>query len=713
MAWVNDNQGGQYWVPDNSMTGAAAGGASSGVAPGSPAAPGSMYPINPGYQPAGGGPSPGYTPGGGPQFSPLSYGPVSYNPVTGQPITGPQPNQGPITSPTKSGDPYIDDAYSTARQNSYNIGQRFGQQVQPALNQAQDLNMDGLQWNRFALDEQKAQQQAYGQELNRVQGDQYTNAVNANTNGQNITSRNRAQTDYLNGVDMQALGSFQQGMQPLRAQMQSSGPYQNIGFDPQGLAAQQNALGMMGDIYGGSLDYTAAQAQASHAQAYLAQAAMAKTVAAKLAQYQSNPQDIEEQKKALQGIKGMVNGGEWSDNLRDVRDKYKGLSNPEITDQERFLMENFRQQSEGQMRSNREALGADLGARGIRSGASEQVGLGMYNQQVGQDRVLTELGASANAVGRSMDAMQGWANTSSIGRQAQLQAQGMYIDAAGQMRGMNDNVGMFNADSFNKNQMFNAGETNATNRLNANNQTNVSMQNAAMQTDVSKFNANADTTVSMFNAGERNTASANNQATRLGGAQGYSQAATNLRNSNDTINMFNKDQQMVQERHIDNFNLTDAQRRQSVENDLLTGTTGATGQIGSRSYADNALALGENDRGWERNTAVNDRATANADRTYQAGRDWVGDLQGQGSATTQAGLNKAGIAGAGQGIYLSGLNAGYGQVSDGARLSSGTVADSAALAAAREAEENDPGGLFGTGLLGKNGIFGLKGVKYL
>lgn len=301
--------------------------------------------------------------------------------------------------------------------------------------------------------------------------------------------------------------------------------------NPQDIANQNQALGNFSDIYGGSLDYQAAQAQAQMAQLY---------------QYASDPSDVKRQQEAIEQLKGMINGGEWNDSLRDVRDKYKALTDPQITAQERYIMENFNQRREDLDRSKREAVMSNLGARGLRSGAAEQTGMLQSQQEMGRQEVLAGLGAEANAVGRSQQALAGYANTSAAGRNSQLQAMGMYVDAAGNLRQMDDQVGEFNTHEANTNSMFNAGQQNEVN---------------------------------MFNTGQTNNARANNQATRLSGAQGFADESNAIRQSNDYVGTFNTGQQNIVGMHNQDAYNQDLDRKAVLaQSQLVTNT--ATGQVG-------------------------------------------------------------------------------------------------------------------------------------
>jgi len=348
--------------------------------------------------------------------------------------------------------------------------------------------------------------------------------------------------------------------------------------NPQDLANQNQALGNFNSIYGGSLDYQAAQAQQTQAKYETAAYINAQQTLAKLKQYASDPSDVKRQKDAIEQLRGMVDGGEWHDSLADARDKYKGLTDPEVTAQERFIMENFRQTREDQERASREGVLANLGARGLRSGAAEQTAMLQSQQELGRQGVLEELGAQANAIGRSQQALEGYANTSAMGRQSQLQAMGMYIDAAGNLRSMNDTVGMYNTREANANEQFNAGQANNISMFNADAYNQNSQFNANAFNQNSQFNAGQANYISAYNAGQTNDASANNQRTRLGGAEGYANQANQIRFDNDAVGTFNTGQQNLVGMNNQQVQLDDLTRRGNQAQGQLYNNT-ATGQV--------------------------------------------------------------------------------------------------------------------------------------
>lgn len=121
---------------------------------------------------------------------------------------------------------------------------------------------------------------------------------------------------------------------------------------------------------------------------------------------------------------------------RDVMQRYKDLSSPEMTAQERYLGEIARRNFESQDRSNREAVMQDLSQRGLQSGTLQIANNLAAQERLGQDRTLAELGMQANAVGRSMQALQG------------------YGGQANALRSANDAINMFNKEQSQVTQRF-------------------------------------------------------------------------------------------------------------------------------------------------------------------------------------------------------------------------------------------------------------------
>jgi hypothetical protein len=109
----------------------------------------------------------------------------------------------------------------------------------------------------------------------------------------------------------------------------------------------------------------------------------------------SDPADIQRQLDAYTEQQG-------------VADKYKSLTDPQVTAKERYMSELARREFEEGDRSSRAATSEALANRGLRSGGQQIAGQQQSMQQLSQDRLLKELGIQAGAVDRSMKAMEGW-----------------------------------------------------------------------------------------------------------------------------------------------------------------------------------------------------------------------------------------------------------------------------------------------------------------
>jgi len=137
-----------------------------------------------------------------------------------------------------------------------------------------------------------------------------------------------------------------------------------------------------------------------------------------LAKYQGQNAD---QISALRGMQwqNAQSGGGGYDAQADAIAKYKALTSPEITGAERFMGEKARRTAEQQTRSARDAVMGDLAARGLRSSGAELSNMLGAQQQIGQDRVLADLGMQKAAVDRSMTALEGYGRVGGEARNAE------------------------------------------------------------------------------------------------------------------------------------------------------------------------------------------------------------------------------------------------------------------------------------------------------
>lgn len=645
---------------------------------------------------------------------------------------------GPTPTPTSSfavppvtGNPYVDINQRNAGETQKQIDDRFTSQVQPALSGIPGAQVASEQWNRGALETLKYGGDQYGTQLDAILAGQRNNTQGANAFGGNIVGGLGASYAGLNQSDLGALSNYQSQISPYYTPLQAGGysdynsnpgdvanqlaglnmslgaangslDYQAAQYasNPADVQRQQDMFGQFGNIAGGSLDYQSQGAQAyadprtvqgqwdaygglnSVAQGGLDQISRASTTSA-------SPGSIQQHQQAVGDLGRLVHGGEWADAQRDVRDRYKALSSPEITDQERFINEQFRQQSEGLERSNREATMSDLGRRGLRSGSAELTGTALTRQQLGNERVLSDLGASANAVGRSMTALAGYGQASQAGRQAELQAQGMYTDASGALRSQEfdeafnkalagDNMAVANANRRLTAQGMAADQINAmrqasfseayargvaADNASANNQT-TRLGGAIAQGNQANAIRAANDAVGTFNTGQVNLAQANNQTTRLGGINSYNNQSNAIRTSNDAVGTFNKEQSMIQQRQQEDYRQQEAIRIAGLASTELGNVQGINEGIGTRNQNLADTALGENNTQWNRTTSDNNTAAGVAGQKYGVVQDFTKSATDFGNKLFTDQLAAAGGQIAGQNSFVTGKATGAGMVSD-------------------------------------------------
>lgn len=276
---------------------------------------------------------------------------------------------------------------------------------------------------------------------------------------------------------------------------------------------------------------------------------------------------------------------------QDVHDRWKALSNPEITAQERFVAEQLRRKFENDDRGSREAAMADMRARGLNSGGQQIASQLASRQATAGDRVLAELGLSASAQGRAMGA---------------LQNQG---DIAGQLRNADDAMRNFQ-DQYAQNDW--TRRANLANQQQGLNQANTA-QRGARQNDIydaQRANLNDATNRSgmTFDAG-RNTINDNSNRD----AQGYD-ATTNTINNNSG-------------RDISAFNAT-------------TGTI--NDNFGRDQYGWNSADTNANTNWGATTTVANARTTNRANEAGTASNVAGTNLSGAGTrATIQGGISQA------------------------------------------------------------------------
>ena len=488
-----------------------------------------------------------------------------------------------------------------------------------------------------------------------IAGNVRNDATAANARSNDLYTQLVGQQNALNQQDQAGYDRYMQETNPLMTRLSARGS------NPADIARQMDAYNVASGISGGSLDYQAAQYASNPAdiarqeQMYQALYGVGQgSLDYTAEQWRSNPADVRAQQAALQRATGIADGSldyesqaaqAFADprdlaEQREARDKYKSLSDPSVTAQERFLAEMARRKFETDDRSSRQAVSESLAARGLRSGGQQIAMQQSARQQIAQDRVLAELGMQANAVGRSMQALEGYGGMSTAMRNASfdeaykrgvgadnasannqaVQFGGAQLEAnqSNAIRGANDQVGMFN--------------TNQSNVAQANNQ-NTRLSGYMGAANQSNAIRSANDYVGTFNTGQVNNARANNQATRLGGAQLQANQSNAIRTANDEMSQFQ-----------DIYNQNESYRLGSQAQQRASQGLATTAQIGGRNERTTDTGLGVNSDNYGRNQDANkagwDAITNSETLNQGAYNDLVG-WTGRTETRAQGGLNNA------------------------------------------------------------------------
>lgn len=218
-----------------------------------------------------------------------------------------------------------------------------------------------------------------------------------------LNTRNDAAIDRLGGV-------YDDLSTPLVANLTS----QAAVADPEALAGQRQALGQLQGAANGSLDYTSQAASAFADPKYLAM----------------RDKGLEDLYGVSQGGKDVHVGQEDPEAYRATMDalhQMGELTKPQLTDQERFLYEKARQAQEMDERGLSAARMSDLRRRGMAGGGAELTQNAIDSQRISQNRVLSDLGANAQAVARATGMLQSYG---SLGNNMNAQANGLATDNA-------------------------------------------------------------------------------------------------------------------------------------------------------------------------------------------------------------------------------------------------------------------------------------------
>lgn len=645
-----------------------------------------------------------------------------------------------------------------------------------------------------------AEQQGYVNQANAFDWNNY-NTVNA-------------ATQQANANNSQALGNYNQLYGQLAGPLQSQVSWQGdltsqaaqAYADPAAIAAQNQALGQLQGVANGSLDQRsqAATAQAS-AQAIAAQNAAAGRLDAiangslnqeSQAQYASaDVEDINAQRGAAAALTGIANGSndvrttslegyqglksamaglydydwEGSQGARDLYNMTRGskdfdtselhaLTRPEITAEEQFIYEQAAQEQARSERATRSATMNDLRQRGIRGSGMEVGQAALAGQQTSQNRLLSDLGALANATQRANQYQQMYTAASNANLDRQATALGQYNQlglAAGQSnmdRRYDANKSMINLDAgiqtanMDRRTQAQALASQAYAELRRQgfsedyarktaademNRFNATMQ---YQGSVASFDARSRIREQEFTEDYSRGVAADNMANnnanrRLSGMEASGQLATQQRSQSfneayqrgaaaDQTAQFNR----VQSLDVAKFNtLYDQSER---DKQWARGTDNFNANLGvSQTNLGNTMGAARfgqetNEMTFGRQSGVtgmkdqanfrqNQLAQGQTDRRVQVGGIGMGlnsGYYGNAAGLTQLGMANNGARAASYGDYASGM-AGI--------QATNAQATTAQAEAARAAQAAKSKGLLGTPLLSGNGILGIPGIDVL
>jgi len=218
--------------------------------------------------------------------------------------------------------------------------------------------------------------------------------------------------------------------------------------------------------------------------------------------------------------------------MQDALGQYKSLTDPRVTDAERFLYEQARQNQERDERANRSAVLTSQRMRGLGGGASELADAAIGGAQVSRNRLLSDLGANAQAINRAQESLQGYAGLSStMSAQANDVAQqnaNNRLGALGQYMGLSTNVAQSNAE----NRLNALGQyTNLSTDVaknNVNNQLEALYNRTGLSSDTNQFNVNTRRGALTSAAGIGSDIARANQSTRAGATGQYANLSTNV-----------------------------------------------------------------------------------------------------------------------------------------------------------------------------------------
>lgn len=335
------------------------------------------------------------------------------------------------------------DQQKVAGQNQANLQSYASQELLSGT--ARDQQVANQMWQPVT----QAQQRAVSAQNAQVTGDraaeadlngrvgEYTNTIRGNqdlrmadinaTNAANSTLAGNYMTETL-AANQRNTGFANQLTDAANStNANQTGLFNTFSGQMSGINANQSAAlsGFMGDISSANAQQNANLSQFGGAvrSANSAQNQIVAQYSAQLANMNSQDQAaymkyLSETDPLMAQLVAQGSNPEYVHNMEDVVNRYRDLSTPQVTDQERFLAELARRKFESDDKSSRDAVMQQLATRGLKSGGLVIANQQAAQQQNSQDRMLNELGLNAQAVSRGMQGLAGYSSASAALRNA-------------------------------------------------------------------------------------------------------------------------------------------------------------------------------------------------------------------------------------------------------------------------------------------------------
>jgi hypothetical protein len=295
------------------------------------------------------------------------------------------------------------------------------------------------------------------------------------------------------------------------------------------ISSDAGLVGQQQDVYGGFMDYASGANDISSDAGLVG---MQQGVYDDYGQFASGAMDLQSQAATATA------DAEALAAQKEALGEFRERMDPKLTDAERFLYMQSRLSQEQSQRAARDANYRELERRGMGGSTMALSNLNASSAEASNTRALQDLGANAKAVDRAEKALVNYGNMSSTIADQSFQRDFSTKSAADAMAVNNNKQRL--AGIAGQGQM-------ATEMRNADDEMRQFNSTQRMQ----GLQGAGTMATEMRNADDRMRSG--NADRRLQGAVQQGQMATEMRNAGDALNMFNKEQQGIHQRHVDDY----------------------------------------------------------------------------------------------------------------------------------------------------------------